>query len=249
MIRLEKVSKSFAATSALIDIDLQLESASTTVVIGPSGCGKSTLLRLINGLLSPDQGTINFAGEALDWPDCRRARSRMGYVIQDGGLFPHMRVERNVTLMSRLRGWDHATITERLQFLCELTRLPASLLHRYPAQLSGGQRQRVALMRALMTDPEVLLLDEPLGALDPMIRHELRHELKSIFSRLQKTVVLVTHDLTEARHFSDRVVLMNEGRVIQQGSLEELLQRPRDAFVKAFVGAQRFFPDPSDARP
>lgn len=249
MIKLEKVSKSFAATPALIAVDLQLEAARTTVVIGPSGCGKSTLLRLMNGLITPDQGTISFAGETLDWPDCQRARSRMGYVIQEGGLFPHMRADRNIAMMAKLRGWDHAAITERLQFLCDLTRMPTLLLHRYPAQLSGGQRQRVALMRALMTDPEVLLLDEPLGALDPMIRHELRHELKSIFSRLQKTVVLVTHDLVEARHFSDHVVLMNKGQMIQQGSLDELLQQPRNAFVKAFVGTQKFFSDLSDAHP
>jgi osmoprotectant transport system ATP-binding protein len=163
----------------------------------------------------------------------------MGYVIQEGGLFPHLTVERNVTLMARQLRWTRPRIGERLGTLEELVRFPPGLLGRYPAELSGGQRQRVSLMRALMLDPDLLLLDEPLGALDPLIRYDLQQELGAIFERLGKTVLLVTHDLAEAAYFAHHLVLMREGRLVQQGRPRALLEAPADPFVTRFVNAQR----------
>jgi osmoprotectant transport system ATP-binding protein len=166
-------------------------------------------------------------------------RRRMGYVVQSGGLFPHLCARDNVTLAARHLGMPRETMARRLDELRELARLPADALERYPAQLSGGQCQRVSLMRALMLDPAVLLLDEPLGALDPMIRRELQDELRRIFMTLHKTVVLVTHDLEEARFLGDRIVLLDEGRIEQDGTYEDLLERPASSFVERFVNAQR----------
>jgi osmoprotectant transport system ATP-binding protein len=163
----------------------------------------------------------------------------MGYVIQDGGLFPHLDAAQNVTLMARHLGWPSTRIEARLDEIVRMTRFPGEALDRYPLQLSGGQRQRVALMRALMLDPDVLLLDEPLGALDPLVRRELQDDLAALFVSLRKTVVLVTHDLDEAAFFGGRLVLMREGRIVQQGSLDDLLRRPADPFVSVFVKAQR----------
>ncbi len=163
----------------------------------------------------------------------------MGYVIQGGGLFPHLTARGNASLMARHLGWPKARIDGRLSELAALTRFPADALERYPIQLSGGQRQRVALMRALMLDPDVLLLDEPFAALDPMVRHRLQSELRDIFRRLAKTVVMVTHDLGEAAFLGDDIVLLDAGRVVQRGSAHDLVERPAGAFVEAFVSAQR----------
>ena len=170
----------------------------------------------------------------------------MGYVIQDGGLFPHLTARGNAALVARFLGWDAERIDGRLDELVELTHFPADGLDRYPAQLSGGQRQRVSLMRALMLDPDVLLMDEPLGALDPMIRRDLQGELRAIFRSLGKTVVMVTHDLGEAGYFGDTIVLIREGRIVQRGSFRDLLTAPADAFVTEFVNAQR---SPLDVSP
>jgi osmoprotectant transport system ATP-binding protein len=170
----------------------------------------------------------------------------MGYVVQDGGLFPHLTASGNVALMARWLGWDRDRIAARLAELVGLTDFPADGLSRYPAELSGGQRQRVGLMRALMLDPDVLLLDEPLGALDPMIRYELQTDLRDIFRTLGKTVVMVTHDIGEAGYFGDSVVLLRDGAVVQQGSLRDLLDRPADPFVERFITAQRSLLDTLD---
>jgi osmoprotectant transport system ATP-binding protein len=164
---------------------------------------------------------------------------RVGYVIQDGGLFPHLTARGNVTLMARYLGQDRRAIAARVDKLAELTRFPADGLDRYPHQLSGGQRQRVGLMRALMLDPDALLLDEPLGALDPLIRADLQTELREVFRALDKTVVMVTHDLGEAAFFAHRVILLREGRIVQEGSPADLWRRPADPFVTRFVQAQR----------
>jgi osmoprotectant transport system ATP-binding protein len=209
------------------------------VLIGPSGCGKSTLLRLMIGLIQPDRGRVHFEGEVLTRDNAERLRRKMGYVIQDGGLFPHLTARGNTALVARYLGWSAKRIGERLSELVELTHFPPDGVDRYPAQLSGGQRQRVSLMRALMLDPDVLLLDEPLGALDPMIRSNLQEELRTIFRQLGKTVVMVTHDLGEAGYFGDTIVLLREGSIVQRGSFGEFLDRPADAFVTEFVNAQR----------
>ncbi|EPX60023.1 L-proline glycine betaine ABC transport system permease protein ProV [Cystobacter fuscus DSM 2262] len=239
MFQLEQVSKRFGDTWALHPLDLRVPEGRTTVLLGPSGCGKSTVLRLMNGLLRPDSGRVLFRGEPLREEDLLVVRRRIGYVLQGGGLFPHLTAEGNATLMACYLKWPQARVRERLEELVALTRFPAEALGRYPGQLSGGQRQRVSLMRALMLEPDVLLLDEPLGALDPMIRHELQEDLRDIFSRLGKTVVLVTHDLAEGAFLGEHAVLLREGRVVQQGPLTELASAPADPFVTRFFQAQR----------
>ncbi len=239
MIQLDQVTKRFGDLVALQPLDLVVEAGRTTVLIGPSGCGKSTLLRLIVGLETPDSGSVTIAGERLESANALAVRRRMGYVVQDGGLFPHLSARDNITLMARHLRWDGARIEEHVQELCELTHLPADALVRYPIQLSGGQQQRVSLMRALMLDPEVLLLDEPLGALDPMIRFELQRDLREAFDRLQKTVVVVTHDLGEAAFLGQEIVLLRAGAVVQRGALTTMLRRPADEFVARFIRAQR----------
>ncbi len=245
MFELQSVTKRYREAPALQDVTLVLPAAQTTVLVGPSGCGKTTLLKLLVGLLAPDTGTVKFDGEAVTRANVLLLRRRMGYVIQEGGLFPHLSARRNVTLMAEYLGWDAARTAARVDELAGLVRLPADLLARYPAQLSGGQRQRVALMRALMLDPEALLLDEPLGALDPLIRYDLQEELREIFRRLRKTVVMVTHDMAEAAFFGDRIALLRDGRIVQLGAADEFVRRPADPFVTRFLRAQRVAFDPS----
>lgn len=242
MLTLTDIGKRFGAVVALDAVDLTVEAGETVALIGPSGCGKSTLLRSIIALEVPDTGQLTLDGESLPHADDGRLRDwrrRMGYVIQEGGLFPHLDGRDNVALQARYFGWDEGTLAARLEELRELVHLPPECLDRFPHQLSGGQRQRLSLMRALVMDPEVLLLDEPLGALDPMIRAELQQDLRQIFQSLGKTVVLVTHDLWEARRLGDRLVLMLEGRIVQQGRYEDLEQNPATPFVHRFLDAQR----------
>ncbi|MCC5867253.1 MAG: ATP-binding cassette domain-containing protein [Gammaproteobacteria bacterium] len=239
MFELDQVSMSFGELAAIGSLTLRCEPGTTTALIGPSGCGKSTLLRLMIGLLAPTRGRVLFDGQPLSAETLGQLRRRTGYVIQDGGLFPHMTAAENVTLMAPYLGWAASQTQARLAQLCELTRFPADALARYPGELSGGQKQRVALMRALLADPEALLLDEPLGALDPMIRFELQEDLARIFADLGKTVVLVTHDLAEAAFLAHRIVLLRDGDLVQSGTLEEMLADPASEFVERFVRAQR----------
>ncbi len=239
MLELRGVSKNYRGETVLHPLDLTVEAAENLVLIGPSGCGKSTTLRLMMGLIRADSGDVFFDGTKLTSENVLELRQRMGYVIQDGGLFPHMTAAENVTLMARHLKWDAKRIADRLEELRQLTHLQKESLDRYPAQISGGQRQRVGLMRALMLDPDVLFLDEPLGALDPLIRADLQTELREIFNTLDKTVVLVTHDLAEAAYFADTVVLMRDGRVVQRGTVSELWEKPAEPFVEEFVQAQR----------
>ena len=239
MLQLTGVSKSYSGKMVLHPTDLQIPAGETTVLIGPSGCGKSTLLRLMIGLIQPDTGSVRFQQQAVSRETVLALRQKMGYVIQEGGLFPHFIAERNVSLMARYLDWEQKRIQTRIQELRELTHLAEDVLQRFPAQLSGGQRQRVSLMRALMLDPDLLLLDEPLGALDPMIRAELQLELREIFRSLGKTVVVVTHDMGEAAYFGNSIVLLREGRIVQQGTLDDLLKSPADPFVTLFIQAQR----------
>ena len=239
MIELRGVSKRYGDTFALQPTNLCVTSGKTTVLIGPSGCGKSTLLRLIIGLIAPTSGAITFDGKPINEANLLAVRRRMGYVIQDGGLFPHLNAEQNVLLMARHLEQPEEESRKRLEELCALTRFPTEGLTRYPTELSGGQRQRVSLMRALMLKPDVLLLDEPLGALDPLVRNGLQTELKRIFQELGQTVLLVTHDMAEAGYLGDSIVLLSEGRVVQQGSLADLRERPSAPFVTEFISAQR----------
>jgi osmoprotectant transport system ATP-binding protein len=238
MYELRAVSKRYGSLVAVEDFELAVPPGKTTVLIGPSGCGKSTVLRLMIGLQTPDAGEVRFAGEPLVRDELPSVRRRMGYVIQDGGLFPHLTAKENVGLVARHIGWSRERIDARIAELATLTRFPEGGLDRYPSQLSGGQQQRVSLMRALMLDPEALLLDEPLGALDPMIRFDLQEDLRRVFAELGKTVVLVTHDLAEAAFLGDVILLMRDGRVVQRGSFDEMVRTPADDFVARFVQAQ-----------
>ena len=239
LVKLEDVSKRYGDAIALHPTNLSIESGKTTVLIGPSGCGKSTLLRLIIRLIDPDSGLIQFDGKQVTPDNINALRRRIGYVIQEGGLFPHLTARSNVLLMARQIGKSKEETYKRLLELSELTRFSENLLPRYPVELSGGQRQRVSLMRALMLSPELLLLDEPLGALDPLVRASLQKDLKEIFARLSQTVLVVTHDLAEASYFADEIVLMNEGRIIQKGTITDLREKPADPFVSEFINAQR----------
>lgn len=239
LVQLIGVAKHYADTPALHPTNLSIERGKTTVLIGPSGCGKSTLLRLVIRLIEPDTGNIYFDGTQITLDNIDMMRRRIGYVIQEGGLFPHLTARANILLMARHLGKSESETKPRLSELCELTRFSENLLPRYPVELSGGQRQRVSLMRALMLSPELLLLDEPLGALDPLVRASLQKDLKEIFARLHQTALLVTHDLAEAAYLSDEIVLVNEGRIVQQGSIVDLREKPASNFVSEFINAQR----------
>lgn len=239
MLQVVDVAKSFGSTRVLEPTTLQFPRGQTTVLLGPSGCGKSTLLRLIVGLIPPDQGEIQFEGNRLTRESLLAFRQRIGFVLQDGGLFPHLTSADNVGLLASHLGWDRPRIVARIEELADLTRLPREALTRYPAQISGGQRQRVGIMRALMLNPELILLDEPMGALDPLVRFDLQEDLKRIFQTLGKTVILVTHDLGEADFLGDLIVLLGGGRIVQKGRLSDLANQPADPFVTRFIQAQR----------
>lgn len=239
MFQLTAVSKSYHGQTVLPGIDLTVDEGRTVVLVGPSGCGKSTLLRLMLGLIEPDAGSVRFQGQEMEGDAVLQLRHEIGYVIQDGGLFPHLTARANVTLLASHLGWEKSRIDTRVAELRELTHLPRDAIDRYPGQLSGGQQQRVALMRALMLDPSALLLDEPLGALDPLIRAELQKDLRDIFRSLGKTVVLVTHDIGEAAYLGDEILLLRRGVVLQRGTIKDLLHQPADPFVSEFISAQR----------
>lgn len=239
---IQSASKRYGDVVALDNIQLRFAAGSTTALIGSSGSGKSTVLRLLLGLEWPDRGQVTINGDVLQPRHVLALRRRVGYVIQDGGLFPHLTAAGNLALLPRYLGWGAQRIRARVEQLAKLTHLPVAALERFPAELSGGQRQRVALMRGLMADPDALLLDEPLGALDPIVRHDLQDELKQIFDQLGKTVIVVTHDLSEAAWFADRLVLLRRGVVVQDGSIDDFRQRPAEAFVQRFVQAERRLP-------
>ncbi len=235
MFRLEQVAVRHGAVTALAPTDLTVAPRETLLLLGPSGSGKTTLLRTLAGL-TPFTGTLTFAGEAVhEW---RRLREKLGYVIQDGGLFPHLTARRNVALAGEAFGWEAAKIAKRIAELAALAGLGEDQLDRFPAELSGGQRQRVGLMRALLRDPEVLLFDEALSALDPVTRLRLAGELRELMRELGKTVVMVTHSLREAKFFGGRVALMGDGRIVQIGSLAELEAHPASRFVTEFIAAE-----------
>ena len=209
-----------------------------SVLIGLSGSGKSTILPLISGLLEPTTGWIEINGKKLAGDSLLELRRRMGYVIQSGDLFPHLTARRNILLVAQELRLGIDEMTARVKELCALTRFPSTLLDRYPVELSGGEQRRVSLIRALMLKPDMLLLDEPMGALDPMVRAGLLGDLKSLFERLNTTVVMVTHDLVEAARLGDWVVLLNAGRIVQQGPFAEFSLCPAEPFVSEFFHAQ-----------
>jgi len=241
IIELREVVKRYGGVDALKATTLSL-GVGVNVLLGPSGSGKSTLLRLLTGLSLPSAGEVRLWGQGLSARTIGALRRRLGYVIQEGGLFPHLTAGANVTLAARYFGWEARRIEQRLEELCALTHFPPDGMARYPAQLSGGQRQRVGLMRALMLGPELLLLDEPLGALDLKLRKQMQLELKRIQTEVGITFIYVTHDQEEALIMSDRVAVMNEGVVAQVGRPEDLYDRPGSRFVAAFLVESNFLP-------
>jgi osmoprotectant transport system ATP-binding protein len=242
MIAVEGITKAYGGRRVLDALTLRPAAGRTTVLIGPSGCGKTTLLRALLGLVTPDEGRVSFDGEPLGAANLLAVRRRTGYVIQEGGLFPHLTARDNATLLARHLGRERDWIEARLAALLPLLRLSDGALARYPAELSGGERQRVALLRALFCEPDVLLLDEPLGALDAITRRALQAELVALFRAVGRTALLVTHDLLEAAFLGDEIVLMRAGRIVQQGTLEDMLARPADPYVSEFIHAQRADP-------
>lgn len=239
MISLQNVGKRYGSQWAVRGVTLSVTQGARVAMIGPSGCGKSTLLRIIMGLIAADEGEVRVADEKIKQSSSNELRHRMGYMVQGGGLFPHLTVQANVSLVAQYLGWDKEKTRRRFQELVQLVDLDEAFAERFPAELSGGQQQRVALMRALFLDPDLLLLDEPMGALDPLIRADLQHELRDIIVQLNKTMLLVTHDISEAGFLSDQMVLLKDGQIEQEGSLEDLARRPESDFVERFISAQR----------
>jgi len=241
VIRLEAVSKTFGRgdggrVTALRDLTLEVARGETLALLGPSGCGKTTTLRLVNRLVEPDTGRVLVGGEDVAGLDPIRLRRRIGYVVQAGGLFPHLTVAQNVGLLCRLEGWSDERVAGRAAELLGRVHLaPERFADRFPHELSGGQRQRVGVARALALDPEIVLMDEPFGALDPITRFELQGEFLELKGQVEKTVVFVTHDVDEAFRVADRIALFAEGVLAQTGSAEELRSRPASSHVERFL--------------
>ena len=237
MIEISEVSKSFNGWQAVSELSLTIKEGELTVLIGSSGAGKSTMLKLLNRLLEPDSGSIRLHGQNILEYSPQQLRRRIGYAIQSVGLFPHWTVEQNIGAVPVLLKWPKARIVERVSELLELLQLaPEKFRHRYPHQLSGGQQQRVGVARALAADPDLLLMDEPFGALDPVTRASLQQELANIQALSGKTIVLVTHDIEEALALGQRIVLMDQGRIVQQGAPRDFLLAPANDLVREFVG-------------
>ncbi|MGH6838630.1 MAG: ABC transporter ATP-binding protein [Methylocella sp.] len=238
MIELNNVSKNFAATSAVSDFSLKIESGAFFVLVGPSGCGKSTVLRMINAMIVPDEGQIEVRGQDIRAMKPEKLRRGIGYVIQSAGLFPHWTAADNILAVPRLLKWSPSKCAARLDALVALLRIDPALLERYPRQLSGGQQQRIGVARALAADPDIILMDEPFAALDPVSRVALQEELRGIHARSGKTIVFVTHDMDEGLRLATGMAVMNNGRLIQAGTPASILLAPAHDFVRDFLGGE-----------
>jgi osmoprotectant transport system ATP-binding protein len=236
MIEIKNLSKVFATQTVLDDVSLKLAAKQTHVLLGASGSGKSTLLKIILGTIKANSGSVEIYNEA-DGPGSRRKFS-IGYVVQDGGLFPHLSAIENILLEARCLGWSKDKMDSRIDELLAAVDLERSVLNQFPHQVSGGQKQRVSLMRALFLDPEILVLDEPLGALDPITRAHLQVGLRTLFQRLKKLVIIVTHDLAEASYLGDTVSVLHNGKLLQHGTFENLRKNPADDYIRQFIAAQ-----------
>lgn len=237
-ITLDCVTKNYGADKALDGVSLSFADDATTAIVGPSGSGKSTLLQLINGLIRPDGGQVRVFGKPIDYGRLPELRRQIGYAVQGTGLFPHMTVAGNITLLARLVKWPRDRIGDRAASLMKLTGLPETFARRYPHELSGGQQQRVGLCRAMMLNPPVFLLDEPFGALDPVTRADIHQEFLHLQQSEPRTIVLVTHDLREARRIAQRLVVLHRGRIVQEGTCAEILAKPADEWVRNFFRSQ-----------
>ncbi|MDX2273202.1 MAG: ABC transporter ATP-binding protein [Cyanobacteriota bacterium] len=240
-IRFDQVSLRFprAPRPAVNQCSFEVASGQLVVLLGPSGCGKTTLLKMVNRLYEPSSGQITLEGQDIrHWP-VTRLRQNIGYVIQQSGLFPHMTVAENIAVVPRLLGWGKPRIRERVEELLDLIKLPVSeYAHRYPAQLSGGQQQRVGLARALAGDPQVMLMDEPFGAIDAITRASLQEEILRLQSQLQKTILFVSHDVEEALRLADRILILHKGQIVQYDTPFQILTRPANAFVAELMGSE-----------
>jgi len=246
MVRFEHVSKVYAdGTRAVKDLNLEVQRGELICLIGPSGCGKTTTLKMVNRLHEPTSGKITVNGKDIMEMNPVELRRSIGYVIQQIGLFPHMTIAQNVELVPRLLGWDKERRRKRVDELLPLVGLdPDRYRNKYPRELSGGQQQRVGVIRALAAEPDLILMDEPFGALDPITRETLQDELKRIQRQLKVTIMFVTHDMNEALKLADRIVVMKDGEIHQIGTPEEILRHPKDEFVAQFIGRDRLMPAP-----
>lgn len=236
VIDFEGVSKRFGSTQAVEDFTFRVPSRSCAALVGSSGCGKTTLLRMVNRMVTPDRGRVLIDGEDVAQQDPVALRRSIGYVIQGGGLLPHRTVIDNAATVGYLLRWDKRKARRRAAELLDIVGLDSSVGRRYPGELSGGQQQRVGIARALLSDPEILLMDEPLGAVDPIVRYELQQQLAALQENLGKTIVLVTHDMAEAFFLADRVVVLDTGaRIAQVGTPEEIRSAPESEFVEKMI--------------
>lgn len=240
MLKFEKVSKVYkGGNKAVNDLSLEFEKGEFVCFIGPSGCGKTTTMKMINRLIEPTSGKIYINGEDIMKKDAVQLRREIGYVIQQIGLFPHMTIEENITLVLKLLKWSESKKRKRAEELIELVDLTPDYLDRYPHELSGGQQQRIGILRALAADQNLILMDEPFSALDPITRDSLQEEFKKLQQRLQKTIVFVSHDMDEALKLADRLVIMKDGELVQCDTPDEILRNPANEFVEEFIGKDR----------
>jgi osmoprotectant transport system ATP-binding protein len=247
LLQLIDVVKSYGGQNAVDHLNLTINKGELITLIGPSGCGKTTTLKMINRVIEPDNGQIIVNGQDILKQDPIKLRRGIGYVIQQTGLFPNMTISDNISVVGRLQGWSKSRCKERAAELLSLIDMnPEEYMERYPRELSGGQQQRIGVLRALATEPDIILMDEPFGALDPITREQLQNELINLHTRLQKTIVFVTHDMDEALKIADRIVLMREGKIVQAAAPEEMLRNPADDFVASFIGKARMLSSPED---
>lgn len=245
MIEFEKISKAYKAQKVLKDISFSIEKGQLVTIIGESGCGKTTLLKMINRLVKPSSGKISINEKDIQSMDEVELRREIGYVIQQTGLFPHMTVRENIELIPRLQKMQAEELAENTKKLMQMVGMDCDeFLDRYPTELSGGQQQRIGVARAFATDPDIILMDEPFSALDPITRADLQEELVQLQGRLKKTIVFVTHDMDEAVKIADMICIMRDGNILQYDTPENILKNPKDEFVSQFVGKNRIWSSP-----